>query len=124
MVGEKRKRDRVIKHINVLRHHRKGKMKFGVIVPTTVKEAIALDTANGNTLWQDAMAKEMKNNKIAFQLLGREEHVPVGYKKITCHMNFEVKMDGRRKARYVAGGHLTDPPAFMTYSTVVGRETV
>ena len=39
-------------------------------------------------------------------------------------MNFEVKMDLRLKARYVAGGHLTDPPSSMTYSTVVGRKTV
>ena len=29
-----------------------------------------------------------------------------------------------RKARYVAGGHLTDVPTHMTYSSVVGRETV
>ena len=33
-------------------------------------------------------------------------------------------MDLRRKARYVAGGHLTDPPTYMTYSTVVSRESV
>ena len=39
-------------------------------------------------------------------------------------MNFEIKMDLRRKARYVAGGHLTDPPSSMTYSTVVSRESV
>ena len=39
-------------------------------------------------------------------------------------MNFEIKMDLCRKARYVAGGHLTDPPTSMTYSTVVSRESV
>ena len=39
-------------------------------------------------------------------------------------MNFEVKIDLRRKARYVAGGHLTDVPTSMTYSTVVSRESV
>ena len=66
----------------------------------------------------------MVNNQVAFHILGRDERPPPGYKKITCHMNFEVKMDLRHKARYVAGGHLTDPPSSMTYSTVVGRETV
>ena len=29
-----------------------------------------------------------------------------------------------RKARYVAGGHLTDVPTYMTYSSVVSRDTV
>ena len=28
-----------------------------------------------------------------------------------------------RKARYVAEGHLADPPFSMTYASVVGRET-
>ena len=37
---------------------------------------------------------------------------------------FDVKMDLTRKARYVAGGHLTDPPSSMIYASVVGRETV
>jgi hypothetical protein len=39
-------------------------------------------------------------------------------------MNFEVKMDFTRKARFVAGGHMTDPPPFLTYSTVVSRDSV
>ena len=33
-------------------------------------------------------------------------------------------MDHTRKARYVAGGHLTDPPSSLTYASVVSRETV
>jgi hypothetical protein len=35
-------------------------------------------------------------------------------------------MDGKftRKARFVAGGHMTPPPSSMTYSTVVTRESV
>ena len=118
-----RKRNRLISKVKT-RRQRKGNMKFGVIVPTTVEEALALDKANGNTLWADAIAKEMQNNKVAFQLLALDERPPPGFKKIRCHMNFEVKIDLRRKARYVAGGHLTDPPSSMTYSTVVSRESV
>ena len=35
-------------------------------------------------------------------------------------------MDGKftRKARFVAGGHITEPPPSMTFSTVVMRESV
>ena len=66
----------------------------------------------------------MKNSQIAFEILDRHVKPPPGYKKITCHMNLKVKIDLCRKARYVAGGHLTDPPSSMTYSTVVSRESV
>ena len=42
-----------------------------------------------------------------------------------CHMIFDVKMeDFRRKARLVAGGHMTKAPATLTYASVVSRETV
>ena len=29
-----------------------------------------------------------------------------------------------RQARYVAGGHMTDPPSTLTYSSVVWRDSV
>ena len=41
-------------------------------------------------------------------------------------MIFDVKLgeNFRRKARLVAGGHTTDPPSSITYSSVVSRESV
>lgn len=57
-------------------------------------------------------------------LLGRDERPPVGFKEIACHLVFDVKMDLPRKARYVPGGHLTDPPSSMTYASVVSRDSV
>ena len=44
---------------------------------------------------------------------------PVGYKKIRAHLVFDVKHDGRHKARFVGGGHLTDVPTESVYSGVV-----
>ena len=42
-----------------------------------------------------------------------------------CHMIFDVKPGSlKRKARYVAGGHLTEAPAGMTYASVVSRESI
>jgi hypothetical protein len=38
-------------------------------VPKTVKEALDLDRKNGNTLWGDAIAKEMKEVHIAYNTL-------------------------------------------------------
>ena len=48
----------------------------------------------------------------------------VGFQEIRCHMIFDVKMDLTRKARFVAGGHLTEPPSSITYSSVVSRDSV
>ena len=48
----------------------------------------------------------------------------VGFQEIKCHMIFDVTMALTRKARFVAGGHLTEPPASITYSSVVSRDSV
>jgi hypothetical protein len=35
-----------------------------------------------------------------------------------------VKTDFTRKVRFVAGGHKTDPPTSLTYSSVVARDSI
>ena len=97
--------------------------KFGVQVPKSEKHACELDKQNGSTFWQDSIAKEMNNVRVAFQILDENEEVPIGYKFICCHMIFDIKMeDFRRKSRRVAGSHMTDTPAAITYASVVSRE--
>jgi hypothetical protein len=66
----------------------------------------------------------MKSNKIAFQFLDDDQRIPIGYKLIKCRMTFDEKMDFTRKARFVAGGHMNDPPSTITYSSVVSRDSV
>ena len=39
-------------------------------------------------------------------------------------MIYEVKFDGRRKARFVAGGHMTMDPGEDAYSGVIAPEAV
>ena len=46
------------------------------------------------------------------------------YQKIPYHLVFDVKFDGRRKARLVADGNWTDVPKEDVYSGVVGLDTV
>jgi hypothetical protein len=68
-------------------------------VPKTAKEALALDRKTGNTLWVDAITKEMKEIPIAFNILPDGRSAPIGYQKIPCHMIFDVTMeDFRQKA--------------------------
>jgi hypothetical protein len=43
----------------------------------------------------------------------------IGFQEIGCHIIFDVKMDFRRKSRFVAEGHTTMAPSSMTYSSVV-----
>ena len=122
-----KRRDRIIslvkkRNARYLKKHE----KYGIRLPKTVKEAIKTDEDNGNTLWQDAIAKEMKNVRPAFQVLENGQPLPNrNYQYVECHMIFDVKMeDFRRKARLVAGGHMTEAPAAITYASVVSRETV
>jgi hypothetical protein len=52
------------------------------------------------------------------------EHVPVGYQFVKCNMIFDVKAGNlMKKARYVAGGHMTEAPSTITYASVVNRES-
>jgi hypothetical protein len=118
-----KKRERIISAVNKRYHKRTH--KFGIEVPKSVANAVRLDHKNGNSLWMDAVALEMVAVKVSFKTLDDGDNVPVGYRRINCHLIFDVKLNGfRRKARMVAGGHVTEVPAVMTYSSVVSRESV
>ena len=106
--------------------------KFGLEVPKDVKRALEIDYETGTDFWKRAIEREMRKVMPAFEVY--KEHTPeeilkrkdllVGYKKIACHMIFDVKMTLERKARFVAGGHMTEDPATGTYSSVVSRDSV
>ena len=118
-----KKRNHIISAVRK-RYHRQTH-KFGIELPKTVEEALAIDRRTNTTFWQDAITKEMKNVRVAFHILEDEEQVPKNYQQIKCHMVFDIKMGSlTRKARLVAGGHTTETPAALTYSSVVSRESV
>ena len=121
-----KKRERIISLVRKREaRYLKRNEKFGIAVPKTVKEAYELDAQNGNTLWADAISNEMESVKVAFKILDDGETVPRDHQFVRCHMIFDVKMeDFRRKARFVAGSHMTKAPATLTYASVVSRETV
>ena len=121
-----KKRDRIITSIRKQQtRYLKKSHKFGIELPKTVEQALALDAKNGNTLWADAISKEMENVRVAFKVLPDGKSVPIGHQFVQCHMVFDIKMeDFRCKARLVAGGHMTMAPDTITYASVVSRETV
>jgi hypothetical protein len=98
--------------------------KFGIEVPTSVKRALEIDQETNSNLWRKAIEKEMHHVMCAFEILDEDAPEPRMSKRIPCHMIFDVKMDFTRKARFVAGGHMTDAPVNLTYSSVVSRDSV
>ena len=100
--------------------------KFGVQVPNNTREALRLDSAATETLWTQAIDAELQqiNDYEVFRVLEDDEPIPLGYKLIPYHCVYDVKFDGRRKCRLVAGGHRTDPPKEDIFSGVVSMEAV
>ena len=79
--------------------------KFGLELPKTVNEVYAIDEKNGNTLWQDAIQKEMEIMKTTFHIIPKDEKPPDWFQYVNCHMVFDI----------------TNTPDTITYSGVVTR---
>jgi hypothetical protein len=114
---------RLVKQAKMKSYHQSPKYKFGYRIPKDYEEALKLDELNQNTKWEDATITEMSQLEeyecfIDAGIYGQDKP-PDGHKKIRAHLVFDVKHDGRHKACYVAGGHLTDVPNESVYSGVV-----
>ena len=71
------------------------------------------------SFWRDAISKEMKNVLSTFEF-NDDDAFPIGYKHITCHMIFDMKMVSLVcKAHFVTVGHCTDPHTESVISIVV-----
>ena len=126
-----KRRDRIISKVKA--KYWRTTHKFGIRIPKTVEEAYQIDRETGTDYWTKAIAKEMKNVRIAFERIPnvspeqmKSGKVKPGHKFCDTHMIFDIKMDGQftRKARLVADGHKTDAPSSITYSSVVSRDSV
>jgi hypothetical protein len=52
-----------------------------------------INKKNNNSLWnKDAIEKEMLNIGVAFEVLLEEQKAPVGWKKVTGHFVWDVKV--------------------------------
>jgi hypothetical protein len=117
-----RKRDVILSAVRS--RIRKTTHKYGIEIPMHLEHTYAIDKKNENTFWKDAIAMEMLNIGVAFEVLPDGQKAPVGWKKVTGHFVWDVKMDFTRKARWVLDGHLTPNPVGSTYAGVVSRESV
>ena len=100
--------------------------KFGVKIPRSYAEALKLDHDNGKTLWQDAVALELKQilDYDSFRDLGNGTPVSQGFTQISVQFVFDATEDGRRKARLVARGDFTPEPKEAIYSSVASLRSL
>ncbi len=69
----------------------------------------------------------MKNIQPVIEVYeGDIKDLPPEYQCIKCHMIFDIKFgeDFRRKAPFMAGGHTTETPSMLTYSSVISQDSV
>jgi hypothetical protein len=86
-----RKKDVILSKIKA--RIRQTTHKYAIEIPTSVKHALAIDEKNANTLWKDALALEMTEVGVAFEVLDDGISAPVGWSKVTGHLVWDVKMD-------------------------------
>ena len=55
---------------------RKTTHKYGIKIRRDVEHAHEIDSRNGNTMWRDALKKEMYNVGVAFEILDEGAHAP------------------------------------------------
>ena len=85
-----------------------------------------MSTLTGNicTFWADAIKLEMDNIRVAADILEDNQRTDPGRIFLECYIIFEVKMDFRRKAKYVANGAKTPNLTSSAYTGVVSREPI
>ena len=99
--------------------------KYNVEIPRNPNDAILLDNVNKNKLWKNAITKELNTlTKYGVFKKSKLPKKPKGYKWIPLHFVFDVKHDGTRKARLVAGGNVISTPDCSLYASVVKTENV
>ena len=128
-----RTRDRIAAKARSLPKYWRTETKNGVALPHSVEQALQFDHASDMKDWERAIQKEMGNVQIAWRAVTdvTPEQIRTGkapqfsdFQEITCHIVFDVKADGTKKARFVANGAMTSTPESLTYSSVVSRDSV
>ena len=100
-----------------------SRFNYGYEIPKTYDQAIRLDDRIKNTACKGAIDLELNQINDYNALIDKGHHTKINmaseFKQKRVHFVFDVKHDGRHKARLVADGHLTDIPNESVYSGVV-----
>ena len=86
-------RDRIIARVRKQQtRYFKKSHTLGIELPLTVEQPLALDAKNCNTLWADAISKELENLNGAFMILQDGKKATIGHQFVQCHMVFDIKV--------------------------------
>ena len=102
------------------------KLKYGISVPKNTSEAYRLDIKNGNSLWSEAINKELQalNSYKTFKFVGNNEFENLkkeGFQSARPRMIFDVKQNLWKKGRLVIGGHMVDSSGYDVYASVMNQ---
>ena len=98
--------------------------KYGIEILASIDHTMEVDKKNGNTMWRDALALETFNVGATIEILEEGQSAPLGWKRASGHLIWDVKMDFTRKARWVLDGHKTPNPIGSTFAGMVSRDSV
>ena len=74
---ELNRREKIISKLKSLKRAHKD-IIFHIEIPSYLKQAQELDKSNGNSLWENAINKELDKVRVAFKLLDNNDPVPIG----------------------------------------------
>jgi hypothetical protein len=101
----------------------KKREKFGIKIPNSTREALLIDTSNGDNKWGEAIANKIdaleRLNFFEYYEASKRFWREEGWQFAPMQMIFDIKQDLRRKARFVVGGHIIDSLQHNTYSSTV-----
>ena len=97
--------------------------EHSVEIARSIQESFAIDAKNGNAFWCDALEKEMKSLKAAFDILEEHHELPPGHAKASGHLVWDTRMTLARKFRWVKDGHKTLEPTWSTHAGAASRES-
>ncbi|KAI2497125.1 Reverse transcriptase (RNA-dependent DNA polymerase) [Fragilaria crotonensis] len=118
-----KKRERLLKKVKT--KYWSVTHKYGLELPKSVAQALAIDKRTGTDFWEKAIEKEIRNVFPAFEFLKTDDaQVPPGFQFVETYFVFDIKMDLTRKARLVARGSMTEATKEETFASVVSRDTV
>ena len=106
--------ERLVKQAKLHSLKQSPKYKYGFEVPKNYADTERLDRNNDNDNWKKANKLEHEQLKEYDVFTGKGRfagcRISRGYQLIRLHTIFDIKVDGRHKARVVANGHLTATP--------------
>jgi hypothetical protein len=85
-----KKRDRIISRTKA--SYWTKTHKYGFEVPKNYPDCVRIDGENKDTLWQDAVRKEMKTVRPAFEVHEGEVKDLIGYQLIDVQFVFDIKL--------------------------------